>query len=88
MELVSNWFGLFAPAGTPADVLNRLNREINAMLKSPDFIEALDKVGAEGVGGTAEEFSRTYRSEAETRLSIRNPIWPDTRSVITRPVPR
>jgi len=49
MELVSNWFGLFAPAGTPADVLNRLNREINAMLKSPDFIEALDKVGAEGV---------------------------------------
>jgi tripartite-type tricarboxylate transporter receptor subunit TctC len=66
MELVSNWFGLFAPAGTPAEVLMRLNREINAMLKSPDFIEALDKVGAEGVGGTPEEFSRTFRSEAES----------------------
>ena len=65
MELVGNWFGLFAPAGTPHELVMRLNREVNAMLKAPEFIEGLDKVGAEAAGGTPEEFSRTYRSEAD-----------------------
>jgi tripartite-type tricarboxylate transporter receptor subunit TctC len=65
MELVGNWFGLFAPAGAPAEVVARLNREINTMLKSPEFVEGLDKVGAEPVGGTPEEFSKTYRQEAD-----------------------
>ena len=65
MELVGNWFGLFAPAGAPPEVVARLNRELNAMLKSPEFVEGLDKVGAEPAGGTPEEFSRTYRQESE-----------------------
>ena len=65
MELVGNWFGLLAPAGTPPELLQRLNREVNAMLKAPEFIEGLDKVGAEAAGGTPEEFARTYRSEGE-----------------------
>ena len=65
MELVGNWFGLFAPAGAPPEVTARLNREVNAMLKSPEFIEGLDKVGAEPAGGSPEEFSRTYRQESE-----------------------
>ncbi|NBS48375.1 MAG: tripartite tricarboxylate transporter substrate binding protein [Betaproteobacteria bacterium] len=60
-----NWFGLFAPAGTPPDVLARINREINAMVKAPDFVEGLDKLGAEPVGGSAEQFAKTYRDEME-----------------------
>jgi len=65
MELVGNWFGLFAPAGAPAEVVARLNREVNAMLKSPEFLEGLDKVGAEPAGGSPEEFARTYQQEAQ-----------------------
>lgn len=65
MELVGNWFGLFAPAGAPPEVVNRLNREINTMLKSAEFLEGLDKVGAEAAGGTPEEFAKTMRQETE-----------------------
>ncbi|MEI6025244.1 MAG: tripartite tricarboxylate transporter substrate binding protein [Betaproteobacteria bacterium] len=60
-----NWFGLFTPAGAPAEVAVRLNRELNAMLKNPEFIDSLEKVGAETAGGTPEQFAKTYRDEAE-----------------------
>ena len=62
----SNWFGLFAPAGTPPEIVQRLNREINALLRSPDLIDRLEKTGAEAAGGTAEQFAKTYRDEYET----------------------
>jgi tripartite-type tricarboxylate transporter receptor subunit TctC len=61
----ANWFGLFAPAGTSAEVVARLNREINLMMRAADFTEGLDKLGAEPAGGTAEQFAKTYRDEAE-----------------------
>jgi tripartite-type tricarboxylate transporter receptor subunit TctC len=60
-----NWFGMFAPAGTPAEVVARLNRELNTMVKAADFVEGLDKVGAEPAGGTPEQFAKTYRDESE-----------------------
>ncbi len=60
-----NWFGMFAPAGTAPEVVGRLNRELNAMLKAADFVEGLDKVGAEPAGGTPEQFAKTYRDESE-----------------------
>ena len=60
-----NWFGMFAPAGTAPEVVSRLNRELNAMLKAVDFVEGLDKVGAEPAGGTPEQFAKTYRDESE-----------------------
>jgi len=61
----SNWFGLFAPAGTPPEIVQRLNREINALLRAPDMIDRLEKTGAEAAGGTAEQFTKTYRDEYE-----------------------
>ena len=60
-----NWFGMFAPASTAPEVVGRLNRELNAMLKAADFVEGLDKVGAEPAGGTPEQFAKTYRGESE-----------------------
>ena len=60
-----NWFGMFAPASTAPEVVGRLNRELNAMLKAADFVEGLDKVGAEPAGGTPEQFAKTYRDESE-----------------------
>jgi tripartite-type tricarboxylate transporter receptor subunit TctC len=62
----SNWFGLFAPAGTPPEVVQRLNREINALLRTPDLIDRLEKTGAEAAGGTPEQFAKTYRDENES----------------------
>ena len=60
-----NWFGMFAPTGTAPEVVARLNRELNTMLKAADFVEGLDKVGAEPAGGTPEQFAKTYRDESE-----------------------
>ena len=66
----SNWFGVFAPAGTPADVLQRLNRELNAALRSPEVAERLQRAGAEPVGGTPEQFSKVYRDEFENWKAV------------------
>ena len=62
---ISNWFGVFAPAGTPAEVVQKLNREVNAALKSQDVIERFEKAGAEPRGGTPEQFAKVYRDENE-----------------------
>jgi tripartite-type tricarboxylate transporter receptor subunit TctC len=58
------WFGMFAPAGTPADVVRRLNAEVLAALKSPDLRERFDAVGAEPVGSTPEQFVERIKSDA------------------------
>ena len=45
------WTGLLAPAGTPPDIVSKLNREIDGILKVPNFREPLSRQGAEVVGG-------------------------------------
>lgn len=50
------WFGVFAPAGTPPDVVNKLSAEIGKIARSPEMREKLVAMGAEPVGGTPEEF--------------------------------
>lgn len=57
------WFGLFAPAGTSAGVIDRLNKEINLILKSPAFIEKLAKTGSEPGGGSARDFGSFVATE-------------------------
>lgn len=54
---ISNWFGVFAPAGTPEDILNKLNAEIVKALALPDVKERLAGVGAETVGNSRAEFA-------------------------------
>jgi tripartite-type tricarboxylate transporter receptor subunit TctC len=70
MDAASTWFGLFAPAGTPADVVARVNREVNAMLKSPELLERLPKLGADAVGGTSEAFARQVRGDYEKWAAV------------------
>ncbi|MEP7207366.1 MAG: tripartite tricarboxylate transporter substrate binding protein [Casimicrobiaceae bacterium] len=50
------WFGVLAPAGTPAEIVNRLSIEIGKIARSPEMREKLTAMGAEPVGGTPEEF--------------------------------
>jgi len=61
----SNWFGVFAPPGTPADIVQRLNRELNAVMKSAEVLDRLEKAGAEATTSTPEQFAKTYRDEYE-----------------------
>ena len=58
------WFGMFAPAGTPPDVVARLQREVVASLGAPDVLERFAAVGAEPVGSTPAEFVARIRSDA------------------------
>ena len=58
------WFGMFAPAGTPREIVERLQREIVASLQSSDVLERFGNVGAEPVGSTPAEFVERIRSDA------------------------
>ena len=60
---VGSWQGVFAPAGTPPDIVKRLNAEIVKILKLPDIKEKLTGLGAEPVGNTSEEFAAMVKSE-------------------------
>lgn len=60
-----NWFGVFAPAGTPAPVLALLNREVAAVVKDPAMQAWLQSRGAEGVTTSADEFAEYIRKDLE-----------------------
>jgi tripartite-type tricarboxylate transporter receptor subunit TctC len=61
---ISNWFAYFVPAGTPSDVIGKLNAEINRALKLQDVREKLANVGAEAVGTSPEELAKFMRVES------------------------
>lgn len=61
--VASAWHGIVAPAGTPPEIVNQLNRELNVVLKSPEMRKLLTEFGAEIGGGTPEEFGRFMHSE-------------------------
>jgi tripartite-type tricarboxylate transporter receptor subunit TctC len=67
---ISNWFGVFAPAGTSDAIVNKLNAEINTISKSPDMIERLEKLGAETMTSTPVQFATTYRIEADSWKAV------------------
>jgi tripartite-type tricarboxylate transporter receptor subunit TctC len=55
---------VLVPAGTPEAIVERLNREFNAALKSREVREKLHGAGLEPVGGTPAEFARLIRAES------------------------
>lgn len=57
------WFGLLAPAGTPKEVVARLNAEFNKALKQPELAKRLGDEGADAAGGTPEQFAALIRDE-------------------------
>lgn len=60
---VSVWVGILAPAGTPKEIVNRLNTEIVKIVRMPNIRERLAGLGAEPVGDTSEHFTAYIRSE-------------------------
>ena len=61
----STWGGILAPAGTPKDVVARLNTAINAALKLEDVRARLTGAGIEIQGGTPEHFGNVIKSEID-----------------------
>jgi len=59
------WSGLLAPSGTPAPIIDRLNREVVKAVRAPEFRAKLLELGAESVGSTAAEWGSFLRTEIE-----------------------
>jgi tripartite-type tricarboxylate transporter receptor subunit TctC len=59
------WFGLFAPAGTPRDIVDVLNREFNAALRDEELRATLQKAGLVPHGTTPEAFAAFFQGEIE-----------------------
>lgn len=57
------WFAIWAPAGTPPEIVKRLNEEINFALKSPELGEKFTDIGAEVMGGSVSDFASFHKAE-------------------------
>jgi tripartite-type tricarboxylate transporter receptor subunit TctC len=66
----SNWYAVFAPAGTPAAIVNKISLEIAAAIKFPDVREFMAREGAEPVGSTPQEFATFFRNEVERYANV------------------
>lgn len=61
--VMDQWLGVFVPAGTPADVVQKLNAEINLALKDKALLDNFDKSALDVVGGSSEQFSKRMRDD-------------------------
>ncbi|MCU0929332.1 MAG: tripartite tricarboxylate transporter substrate binding protein [Burkholderiaceae bacterium] len=68
------WNGLFVPAGTPAAVVERINADVNAVLRDADVRAKLDGAGMTPVGGTAAEFRAAVAADTQRWGAIINRI--------------
>ena len=57
------WFGLAVPAGTPKEIISRLNADGQKATRSPEFIKRMTDLGYEIVGGTAEQMATMIQDE-------------------------
>jgi tripartite-type tricarboxylate transporter receptor subunit TctC len=60
---VLNWFGMFAPAGTPAPIVTRVHAEAKAMLTAPAMQKSLASQGAQPIASTPTDFAAFVKSE-------------------------
>jgi tripartite-type tricarboxylate transporter receptor subunit TctC len=66
----SAWYGVVAPARVPRDIIQKLNREINALLKNPEFRDGMLARGAVPMGGSSEEFAAFMRQEVSKYAAL------------------
>ena len=61
---VANWIGLFAPAGTPHEIVSRLNAEVQKIMQTPEVQKRLEVEGAKFVPTTPETFAAFQKAES------------------------
>jgi tripartite-type tricarboxylate transporter receptor subunit TctC len=60
---ISSWQGVFAPAGTPNEIVTKINGELVRMVNAPEIRTRISREGAEPVGSTPDQFAARVRSE-------------------------
>jgi tripartite-type tricarboxylate transporter receptor subunit TctC len=63
--VVTGWLGIGVPKNTPPEIIDRLNREMNAVLADPETLTRLANVGSEPFSGSPADFGRFIAAEAE-----------------------
>jgi len=61
----TNWYGIFAPAATPAPIVEKISTEIARAIQLPDVREFMAREGADAVGSTPQEFAAFFRNEVD-----------------------
>ena len=64
------WVGVFAPAGTPADIVDKINRDVGRVLQTPEAKERLAALGAEAMPMSPAEFRRFVRNEIDDSAKV------------------
>jgi tripartite-type tricarboxylate transporter receptor subunit TctC len=64
------WVGLFAPAGTPADIVEKINRDVNRVLREPEVKERMAALGAEAMPMTPAEFDKFMHVEMDDAAKV------------------
>lgn len=62
---LGTWFGLLAPAGTPAPIIEKMSREIARIVASPEFKKKMEEIGAEPIGNTPVQMAQQIREDTE-----------------------
>jgi tripartite-type tricarboxylate transporter receptor subunit TctC len=65
-----NWYAMFFPAGTPKEIIGKMNAEIVKALNSEDIRQFMAREGADPVGSTPEELGAYFRKEYEKYAKI------------------
>ena len=63
--IATGWGGLLAPAGTPLDIVQKVQREVARVLASREMRDRLSGMGADTVGSTPKEFAGLLKTETE-----------------------
>jgi tripartite-type tricarboxylate transporter receptor subunit TctC len=61
----TNWFGLVVPAQTPKPVIQKLHADVSKVLQSPELRGELEKMGADVINNTPEQFGEQIHSDAQ-----------------------
>ena len=60
---MGTWFGMLAPAGTPKDIVARLNADMVKIIQSPEFSKKMDDIGADPIANTPEQMARQIKDD-------------------------
>ena len=70
MEKIFGWYGLWYPAGTPADRVDRVQQAIQQILKMPDIKAHFDEIGLMPVGSSPKDFAQFIREDIAYQDSL------------------
>ncbi len=67
-----SWYGLLAPAGTPLEIISKINQAANSCLQDISVKEQLMQEGAEPIGGSPQQFKKYIQSELDKTINLFN----------------